>query len=448
MKKIGFLSLMMLLFAFAQGQNYNGIKTQLTLGQFVQAKTELEKQWSNAKFVSKPEAYMLRAAIFAALAAEDNAIKTAQGKQYLEEAVTSFNKYREMDPKMDLLEDPIYQNAPINIYSALYGAGFEEYQAKNWEKSFQTFQKVLDYSDLLIGRKILAVTIDTNALVMAGVTAENAGQEDAAANYYRKLADIKLASDGFESVYRFLVSYSYRQKDMAAFEKYKAIGKELYPDSEFFTYDQIDFAIGLSTSFDEKMRALEAVLANDPNNYKANQVMGEIIYDTLNSREETDPPHSNEADLEKKMAAAFVKAAAAQPDNELAWIYTGDHFINKAVRINKAREKHAAEMKARTKPGTMASKEDVATRDELDRQYGEALESARPAYEKAAAIYAVKPKDADENQALRDKTQYKKIASYLADIYAFKKNQAKAAADKAKYAAEEKKWNERWDSIK
>ena len=50
---------------------------------------------------------------------------------------------------------------------------------------------------------------------------------------------------------------------------------------------------------------------------------------------------------------------------------------------------------------------------------------------------------------MRDKQQYKKAASYLADIYANKKVNAKGKpADQAKYAAEEKKWNDVYDSIK
>jgi hypothetical protein len=353
-----------------------------------------------------------------------------------------------MDPALEQLDDPIYQNAPINLYSAMYSAGYEDYKAKKWETSYQKYAKVIELSDLLISRKILTAAIDTNALIMAGVTAENANHRDQAAMYYGKLADAKITGEGFESVYQFLVRYYYDKKDMASFEKYKAAGRELYPDSDYFTYDNIDFAIGLSTSFEEKMKAVEEALASDPNSFKGNQVLGEIIYDTLNSREENDPPHSNEEELEKKMTAAFAKSAAAQPTNELPLIYTGDHFINKAVRISKDRETHAAEMKSRTKPGTMASKEDIAKRDELDKKYGEALEAARAPYEKAAAIFAVKPKNPDANQALRDKTQYKKVASYLADIYAFKKAQAKAAADKTKFAAEEKKWNDLWDSIK
>ena len=435
-------------FASVNAQNYNEIKTKLTIGQVAQARADLDKNWSNAKFVSKPEAYMLKAAIYSNLATDEMTSKTPQAEQLLNDALAAFNKYREMDPKMELMEDPIYQNAPINLYSGFYGSGYGDYQAKLWDKSHEKFLKVHDLSNFLLERKILQADIDTNVVIMVGVTAENAGKRDVAAKYYAMLADKKINGDGFESVYRYLVNYYYVGKDFEKFEKYKAYGMELFPDSEFFTYDKVDFAVGLADNFDDKLKAVEEVLAVDPNNFKANEVLGEIIYDTLNSRDEDAPVHSNAEVLEKKMADAFAKASSLEPTNELPLIYTGDHFINKAVRANAEREAHAADMKKRTKPGTMASKEDVAKRDELDKKYGDALEAARQPYEKAAAIFAAKPKASDANQALRDKTQYKKIASYLADIYAFKKAMAKAAADKTKYAAEEKKWNDLWDSIK
>ncbi len=218
---------------------------------------------------------------------------------------------------------------------------------------------------------------------------------------------------------------------------------KLYPQSDYFTYDKVDFAVGLVDGFNEKLKAVEEVLATDPNNLKANQILGEIIYDTLNPKEGDKLP-SNASELEVKMINAFKKSAEAKPGYEIPYLFMGDHFISKAVKANEARAAHAADMKTRTKPGQPNSKEDVAKRDLLDKQYGDALEAAREPYEKAAEIFAAR-----ELTELRDKQQYKKVCNYLADIYAFKKIMAKAKpADQAKYAAEEKKWNDRYDSIK
>lgn len=444
MKKTLMLIPVFLLALITQAQNYESIKTMLTLQQYQKAKDDLDKNMTNAKFTSKPEAYLLKAAIYSSLAM-DNANKNSEaGEKLAKEADAAFTKYKELDASLSLLSDVVYQNCPVNIYSFFYSMGYTDYTEKKWQAGLEKFTKAVEYSDLLISKKIVTVTLDTNVLILAGLVAENSKNMDVAAKYYTRLADAQLSGDDYEGVYRFLVNYYFGKKDMAAFEKYKAMGAKFFPKSEYFTYDKVDFAVGLGEGFNEKLKAVEEVLATDPNNYKANEILGELIYDTLNPAKEGSPLPANAAELEPKMVNAFTKAAAAKPGNEVPFLYMGDHFINKAVKVNEARTVFAAELKARTKPGTMASKEDVAKRDLLDKQYGDALESAREPYEKAAEIFAAKG-----DMHLKDKQQYKKACNYLADIYSFKKIQAKGKpADQAKYAAEEKKWNERYDSIK
>lgn len=428
----------------ATAQNYESIKNMLILQQYQKAKEDLDKNMGNAKFTSKPEAYMLKAAIYAGLAMTDANKNSATGEQFANEAYAAFKKYRELDPATPLVSDDIYQNGPVNIYSAFYTRGYADYGTKSWQAGFEKFKVAVDMSDLLISKKIVTITMDTNLMILAGLMAENSKNLDDAAKYYTRFADARIPGDDYEAIYRFLVNYHFTHKDIASFEKYKAIGQELFPKSEYFSYDKVDFAVGLALTFEDKMKAIGEVLANDPDNYKANQILGEIIYDTLNSTKEGAVQPANAAELEPKMVAAFMKAAAAKAGNEVPYLFVGDHFINKAVKINEARTAHAADIKARTKPGTMASKEDVAKRDLLDKQYGEALESAREPYEKAAEIFAAR-----QTMPLRDKQQYKKACNYLADIYAFKKVQSKSKpADLAKYTAEEKKWNDRYDSIK
>ncbi len=449
MKKYFFLFAVLFVASMVNAQKYEDIKNKLIVGQYKQAKEDIDKAMTNAKFTAKPEAYILKATIYAGLAIAEGTKGTPQAEPLATEAEAAFKKYKEMDPEMSLVTDPIYQNGPINLYSGYYASGYAYYSEKKWEAAFEKFKKTVELSDVLISKKVLATSLDTNALILAGITAENTNKKDEAAKYYMRLADSKISGDGFETIYRFLVSYSFGKKDIPTFEKYKALGHEVYPNSEYFTYDKIDFAAGLETNIDDKIKALEQVLAQDPTSYKANEVLGEVIYDTLNSRHEGAVQPSNAAELEAKMVTAFNKAAAAKPELEISYIYIGDHFINKAVRVNDEREAHAKEMKARTKPGAMASKEDIAKRDMLDKKYSEALDGAREPYEKVAALFAKKPVSTEKNQAQRDKQQYKKVASYLADIYANKRINAKGKpADIAKYTAEEKKWNGVYDSIK
>lgn len=435
----------LVLFVTVRAQNYETIKNEIILQQFKKAKEDVDKGMGNAKFAAKPEAYILKAAAYAGLAVDATNKGTAAGDQLLTDADAAFKKFQEMDPSMELLKDPVYQNGPINIYSGLFSSGYKDYEAKNWKSSFDKYKKVVDYSDLLIAKKIINVPADTNSLLLAGLTAENGGMKDEAAKYYTRMADLKARGNGFEGIYRFLVQYYYGKKDMANFEKYRALGKELYPSNDYFNYDKVDFAVGLEESFDKKVKALEETIAADPTNQKAQLLLAEVIYDTLDSRKEGAVQPANAAELETKMVIAFNKAAELKPGDETPFIFIGDHFINKYNHVNDAREKHVADMKARTKPGTPASKEDIAKRDALDQELGAAFNSAKEPYEKAADILSKKPTPLSGV----DKQQYKKAAGYLADIATFNKNKSKGKpADLAKYTAEEKKWNDVYESIK
>jgi len=420
------------------------------INQLEKAKADLDKSFTNAKYTSKPEAFILKTVVYASVANMDGKKDTPAAAQLIEEADAAFTKYRELDPALSLISEPIYQNGIIMLYTNYYSFGYSEYTNKTYEKALEKLKKAIHYSDLLIKQKMLISTLDTNVLILAAITAETGGFKDDAAAYYAKLADAKVGGDGYEGVYRYLVTYHFGKKKMDSFEKYKKLGKEVFPKSDYFDFDKVDFAAGLVNTFTEKIVAIDEVLASDPTNFKANQVLGEIIYDTLNPSDEKGmvlPENFNE--LEKKMIDAFTRSSKTRPDYEIPLLYIGDHYINKASRIEEKRNKHAQDMKARTKPGTMASKEDVAKRDALDREYGETLELAKDPYLAAAVIFANRA--AEKELESRDKQQYRKVASYLSDIYGLKKimaNKAKNLTDKTKWEAEEKKWNDRYESIK
>jgi clan AA aspartic protease (TIGR02281 family) len=427
----------------ASAQNYDKIKNLLVLSKFEDAKTELEKNWTNAKFIAKPEAYLLKATIYAGYAMTEGKKNTPEAEQMIATADEAYAKYKSMEPELGLTSDLVYQNSHVNLYSYYYTAGYQDYSTNKWAPALAKLKKAVVYSDILMSRKLLNSVLDTNVLILAGITAEKSSDMEAAMTYYKRLADAKVSGDGFEGVYRFLVSHCFGNHDMAGFEKYKAIGKELFPKSDYFNYDKIDFAVGLTDNFNEKLAALIDVLNTDPTNQKANQVLGEIIYDTLNPKDEGAVLPTNFAELEAKMIEAFSKSAKGKPGYEIPFLYIGDHFINKASKVGERRDAHAKEMRARTKPGTMSSKEDVAKRDALDSEYSETLGRARFPYEKACAILAQK-----ENLDMRDKQQFKKAASYLSDIYANKKVNTKSKpTEQAKYSAEEKKWNEIYENI-
>jgi hypothetical protein len=416
MKKFLFSLTVLVLALAVNAQSYDDIKQMLMLGQYKKAKEDIDKRMGNAKFASKPEAYILKSTIYAGLASDSTIMNTPEGAALRSEAEAAFKKYKEMDPAMPFLTDPIYKNSVVSLYSLNFNIGYKDYEAKKWAESFETFKKVDEYSNILYNAKLINTALDTNVVILLGITAESGGNRDEAAKYYARLADAKIKGSNYESIYRFLVTHYFTKNDMANFEKYKALGKEVYPASEFFSYDKTDFAVGLDGSFDKKMKSLEEVLAKDPTNYKANLSLGQLIYDTLNSKAENPVLPANAEELEKKMVEAFNKAGESKGDEALPYLVVGDYFVMlQAEKVKRS-----------------------------DKKYGEYLEAGRVPYEKAAAVYAKKG-----NLSASDKQQYKKAAGFLEDIYNYKKEQAKGKpADITKYTAEAKKWGDLYLSIK
>ena len=215
------------LVTFAGAQNVESIKTLLTLSQFKKAKEELDKAMGNAKFSAKAEAFMLKAGIYAALSLDEEYKNKPEGNQLLTDAFAAYNKYKEMDKEQKLVDDGIYQNTPINLYSSYYSAGYYDYTKKNWKDGYEKLKTAVELSDYLIGKKLISVAVDTNVLILAGITAEQGGNKPEATTYYSRLADAKVGGADFESVYQFLVNYYFTHKEIEKFEKYKKIGAEL-----------------------------------------------------------------------------------------------------------------------------------------------------------------------------------------------------------------------------
>lgn len=426
MKKL-LLPLLLLLHINAVAQLLENIKNNCILQQYSMAKTAIDKVMQDPSFNSVPEAYILKAAVYGALAAEAIKNNPPQAENLAAEGDAAFTKYKEKDAGMQLLADVMYQNGPLNLYTVYYSTGYSDYTQKKWNSAFDKIKKAVNYSDILIQKKILAVPLDTNVLILAGITAENSGNTSAAAMYYSRLAGAGIKGEGFETVYRFLVSYYFSQKNYTLFEKYKALGKTIYPASDFFTYDKVDFAIGSKTGFDNQYAAAQAVLNEDPENFKANEVLGEIIYDELEKRVEKGYDTPGFQQLEATMINAFKKAAALKPGYINAHIYMGDYFINKAVIIDKEKNNMA----------------DTIKKKQLAEKYGTALEAAGSPYENAAALFAKSSSLSD-----KDKLQYKKVVSYLSDIALYKKVNAPAGSDKNKWAAAAAKWEALYETIK
>lgn len=426
-------------------QSIESIKTLTLLGQTDKAKAEIDKAASNQKFMAKAEAYILKTAIYASLSMSDENRAKPTGNALVEEAHNAFEKYKSMEPDLKKMnEEDLYKNGPINIYYNYYNQGLTDYNAKNWETAIPKLKKAINYSDFLIGKSILNFPLDTNLLILTGFVAERANNNEVAVMAYKRLADGKVAGPDFEIVYQYLVRYNFLSKDLINFEKFKSLGASLYPETEFFKLDELDFTVGIVESIAEKMSALNGFIQNNPDSYKAHELRWTYLYDTLANVQEGDAIPTEKAQWESDMLTSLKKCAQLRPEEIKNHQYLGNYYVIKKELANEERRKFAEELQKRTKPGTKASPADIAKREQLDKEYLEAMDIILEPYLLTAKLYAgLKTLDP------REKQQYKNIAGYLAEIYESKQKRAvKDPALAAKWGAEAKKWNDTYDSVK
>lgn len=439
MKKFLLLAAVSIMATSAFAQKYDDIKGMLALGQVAKAKDLFDKNSANDKFYSKPEGYLLKASLFSNLSLDS--ARAAQADQNRDEAYSAFLKYKEADPTMKLIspDDALYRNVPFNLYAAYFNSGVTDINNKKYPEAYDKFVRTVELSDLLIERKIATFTFDTNAVYYAGILAETVQKPEEALKYNLRMAEQRVGGANYGSVYEALVRYYAMKQDQANFDKYRALGKELYPNNEFFNYNLLDFAVGGTSDFNQKITNLEKMISSNPNDYKAQLALAEAIFDTLNSRKEGAVLPANFDELESKMLGALNKAKELSPNELQPLLLLGDHYITKAERIGDEMRPIETELIKKGAKATAADKQKLA---DIKAKYDATYDMAKDNFQIIATKFA-----AMGNLDAVQKRQYRIIVGNLAQYYSYKRESAKGA-ELNKIIAEETKYNNLYDQLR
>lgn len=427
-------------FSTAAMAQFDEAKNLLLLNQYDKAQASLDKEMAKPKNAAKPEGFIMKATILAGMM-QDSA-KQSQATQLRQQSIEAYNKYLELDPKKELIATPPYTNPPITFYSSYFNEGIQGYNKKNWAVASESFKSTVYWSDFIIANKLAKMEFDTSANLLAGAAYQNLKNDEEAVKYFTRLTDRKISGDDNEFVYQFLMGYYFRKEDMASFEKYKALGKELYPKSEYFTYTEMDFIMAMEDE-NEKMARIEAKIAKNPADAELVENYGYLLFDKLNGADDAPAP-ANPEEIEAKMVTNLTKAGEAKPNDGKPYYFLGNHYVNRAVKINEQINNVTDEIRkanASAKPDKTGKippppKELTDKREQLKKAYDVQIDKGLPYLIKSAEAYG-----RDTDLTGMEKQNYKRLVDQLILIYADKKAATKVAADKAKYEAEEKKWN-------
>ncbi len=449
MKKLfaGIVAIALMSSSYLKAQDVDAIKNMLVIQQYDKAKAELDKAMTKSKFAEKPEPYILQSTILAGMMQQDahkNDMETLRT-----DAIKSYDTYLAKDPEKKLVKDNFYINTPVAFYSSYFNEGINNYNAKKWEEAAASFDNTVKWSDFIKKEGVANISFDTTAYLLAGASHQNAKNIDKAKTYFTAIADQKIGGEDNEFLYQFLVRQHFTENNIAEFEKYKKLGQELYPNSEYFKYSEEDFILGMEDE-EAKAKRIEEKIAKDPSNTKLLETYGLTLFDELN-KEGAERP-ANYDQKEKAMLDALNKVYAADDTNGRVMYYAGNHYLNKSVRINGEANEVTEEIRkiqADAKPDPKTGKkpappaELVAKRTELQKASAAEVDNGLP--------YLIKAMDGYKkhgNLSGIEKQEYKRCADQMIVIYEDRYRTEKDAAKKKQYEAEIAKYTAIYDSIK
>ena len=220
--------------AILYAQSLEDVEKYLALQRWDDAKGLVDKFLATEKNAKNAKGWYYKGYIYGELAKQE---KNA-GTNIRMEAFEAYKKYQELDPKNAMMKDN--QNVELfSLYNAYFDEAVSKYNLKKYDEALQSFKNAMAVEQYVQGKgysynNFSFAALDTQLIQNTALAAYLAKKNDEAAIYYKKLADAKVGGESFQEIYQFLVDYYAEKKDDVNKKKYLALGKELYPESDYW----------------------------------------------------------------------------------------------------------------------------------------------------------------------------------------------------------------------
>jgi hypothetical protein len=296
----------------------------------------------------------------------------------------------------------MYTGAPGTIYSSFFNDGIADFNKKEWEKAFGKFKSAIEMSDFLIQLKLIDVPIDTNAVLLAGASAQNAEHPDEAAKYYTRLADIKLGGADNEFMYPYLVEHFIKTGNKENKEKYLAIGRQLFPKNTYWCN------IPLIEAGADTLKIFAAYEQMIKDNCADHATYYDYAREMYNYNYFSKTKHADQEKYETRISEMIKKSLEAKQTPEANMLMCRVVFIP----INDLIDKYNA-VKG-TKPEDIKKKNDLTA--QLNKKYDEMLPYAQAAYDHY---------DSKSGLKAGEKGNFKMITNMIVEYWTNKKDKVK-----------------------
>jgi len=422
-------------------QKLSEVKEKIAKEKYDEAKEKLDKIMQDPKSASNAEAQYYKGKIYLHYAELDSNDQLQYSP--IKESFTAYKKTLEIDPEYALMK--IDQNIGLfRLFDIQYNKGIRYYNNKNYDPAYSTFKSAIEIQDYIKSKgfslpQYTPPALDTQLVNLTGAAAYLAKKDDEAIKYWEKLADAKIRDNDFKEIYRTVAEYHLAKNNQAKADKYIGLGRELFPDDEFWTAvefgmpgkeatdeanklrDQMNNATDaqkkdLQPKIDEleakasvqKFARYEQMVQKYPNNYPlaVDYAIEYFNYTYSNAKKPADYLARQE-----KTTALLTKAISLNDKSPLANYVMGQHVYNQIYDLEEAQ---------RAIKGTAAA--DVAKKKDLTAKINQKYEDMYPYAFKAYELYS-----AQANLKGGEKANLRKAIDQLIDYHDRKKQADKVS---------------------
>jgi len=373
--------------------------------QWDKAKEAVDKHLAVEKNAKVGDGWYLKAIIYNNIARDANFSKQFPAAR--EEAFNAYKKYLEVDK--NAFEGKLNQHGVLfDLASNYLQTATDAFNAKRFEESLNEFMKAEKLQEYIVGQNFMYgnfafAAYDTQLYLNIAAAAVNAKKDDVALQYYEKIADKKIKGESYEEIYRYLVDQYHKRGDKVKMEKYLALGKEVYPQDEFWCQ------IGVSEAWDDKKKLFTVFeeLINGSCGTYTNYY--NYAVELFNYSFAGDKRPEDFATQQAKVPEMIKKALAIKPTveaNMLMSRYYFGHINDHFDALNAVKGSKPEDVKKRTDLNA-----------QLNKRYEEMIPYAMAAYEELNAKGTLKASE---------KGQMKIVLNMIVEYWDRKKNTAKS----------------------
>jgi len=412
MKRIVLPVLFTCIVGLSYGQSIKKATSYLEDNQLDKAKSEIDAYL--AKKPDDAEAYYLKSKIYGKIATDTtNKYSALVSGDARVESLEAFKKAvadtNDMKMKLLIMKDnfqPVF-----NLYSGYYEDAAKAFNEGATQKSKEKFRdamnlfiKANDVGQYIALNKWANIgTVDSTLVLNIGKAALNAGDTVNAMKWFKVLADAKINgvasgdNAGFVIPYQWLTLSYKNAGDEANMVKYATLGKQLFPEDDYFDFVLMDY-YRENKKFPDLFSRYSDLVSRNPDSLKyhfnyANEIFG-YLYNS-----DDGVVVQNKANLLDTLHSEIEKAIKIDPNDVNAnWLYA-QYYYNLGI------ENRDSALKIRgTKP------EDVKRKADLNTQARNNFNTAIPYGEKAISTL-------ESGHKKSDKSRYKSIDNLMQNIY-------------------------------